>query len=148
MVSTKTLLLKHYYRRQGFLSRARKKPININIFGGPVSGTNRNGPWDKWDPSRDKMGPVPGTNRPFLCLIPQSNRHFVPFVPGTGGGSSLGTIVPQGPSEKCLCVFPFIGFFFCSPLSRYFCREACPLFGRKSYIRYQFRITMRLPFVS
>ena len=45
--------------------RARKKPININILGGTVSGTNRNRPWDKWDPPRDKMGPVPGTNRPF-----------------------------------------------------------------------------------
>ena len=44
-----------------------EKPININIFGGTVSGsrTNRNRPWDKWDPSRDKMGRVPGTNRPF-----------------------------------------------------------------------------------
>ena len=36
--------------------RAKKKPININIFGGTVSGTNRNRPWDKWDPSQ-----VPGT---------------------------------------------------------------------------------------
>ena len=28
-----------------------EKPININIFGRTVSGTNRNRPWDKWDPS-------------------------------------------------------------------------------------------------
>ena len=32
-------------------NRERKKPININIFGRTVSGTNRNRPWDKWDPS-------------------------------------------------------------------------------------------------
>ena len=30
-----------------------------------VSGTNRNRPWDKRDPARDKLGPVPGTNQPF-----------------------------------------------------------------------------------
>ena len=47
-------------------NRAKKKPININIFGGTVSGTNRNRPWDtNGTPPRDKMGPVPGTNRPF-----------------------------------------------------------------------------------
>ena len=45
-----------------------KKPININILGGTVSGTNRNRPWDK-------TGPLPGTNGDpsglFLFLAPQ-----------------------------------------------------------------------------
>ena len=47
-------------------SPARKKPIDINIFGGTVSRTNRNRPRDKMGPlPGTKMGPVPGTNRPF-----------------------------------------------------------------------------------
>ena len=36
-----------------------KKPININIFGRTVSGTNRNRPWDKWDPSPGQNGTRP-----------------------------------------------------------------------------------------
>ena len=28
-----------------------ENPMNINMLGGTVSGTNRNRPWDKWDPS-------------------------------------------------------------------------------------------------
>ena len=40
----------------------KKKPINIDILGGTVFGTNG-------DPSWDKLGPVPGTNRPFSVLF-------------------------------------------------------------------------------
>ena len=74
-----------------------KKTINTNIFGGTVSGTNRHRPWDKWDPSPGQNGTRPWDKPAFLCLIPQRNRHFVPFVPGTGWGFVPGTIVPQGP---------------------------------------------------
>ena len=57
--------------------------ININILGGTASGTNRDlslgqtGPTSPWD----KLGPV--------------SVYFhskLPFVPGTGGGSSLGRL--------------------------------------------------------
>ena len=39
--------------RNALSTRARKKPINIDILGGTVSGTNRNRPWDKRDVSCD-----------------------------------------------------------------------------------------------
>ena len=42
-----------------YVTLGKKKPININIFGGTVSGTNRNGPWDKWDPSPGQNGTRP-----------------------------------------------------------------------------------------
>ena len=58
-------------RLKARLSQARKKPININIFGGTVSGTNRNRPWDKWDPSPGQNGTRPWDKPAFLCLIPQ-----------------------------------------------------------------------------
>ena len=48
---------------------------------------NRNRPWDKRDPSLGQIGTHPWDKPAISCLIPQSNRHFVPFVPGTGGGS-------------------------------------------------------------
>ena len=72
----------------------KKKPININILGGTVFGTNRNRPWDKRDPSPGQIGNRPWDKPAFFCLIPQS--PFVPFVPGTGGGSSLRRLSPKG----------------------------------------------------
>ena len=74
------------------LIRARKKPINTNILGGTVSWTKMNRPWDKRDPSPGQIGTRPWDKPAFLCLIPQSNRHFGPFVPGTVGGLSLGRL--------------------------------------------------------
>ena len=93
------------------LIRARKKPINTNILGGTVSGTNRNRPWDKRDP-------IPGTN--WGPSLGQTGRFlfnstvkspFCPVCPWDGWGFVPGTIVPQGPSEKCLCVFCLLVFF-------------------------------------
>ena len=61
-----------YIRRAPqIITRARKKPININVFGGTVSGTNRNRPWDKWDPSPGQNGTRPWDKPAFLCLSPQ-----------------------------------------------------------------------------
>ena len=57
--------------QQLVMNRARKKPININIFGGTVSRTNRNRLWDKWDPSPGQNGTRPWNKPAFLCLIPQ-----------------------------------------------------------------------------
>ena len=90
--------------------RARKKPININTLGGTVSGTNRNHPWDKRDPSPGQTGTRPWDKPAVLCLITQENRHFVPFVPGTGGGLSPGRLSRKG-RQKNVYVFLFIGFF-------------------------------------
>ena len=44
-----------------------KKTISINIFGRTVSGTNRNRPWDKWDPSPEQNGTRPWDKPAFLC---------------------------------------------------------------------------------
>ena len=74
-------------------------------------GTNRNCPWDK-------PGPVPGTNWP--PSLGQTGRFLFnstvkspscPACPWDGWGFVPGTIVPQGRSEKCLCVFCLLVFF-------------------------------------
>ena len=52
--------------------------------------TNRNCPWDKEDQLVGQTGTRPWDKPSALCLIPREKRHFVPFVPGMGGGSSLG----------------------------------------------------------
>ena len=75
-----------------------------------MSGTNRNRPWDKWDPSPGQNGTRPWDKPAFLCLIPQRNRHFVPFVPGTGGGSSLERLSHKG-RQKNVYVFSVYWFF-------------------------------------
>ena len=46
-------------------TRARKKPININIWAGQSPGQTGTVPGTNGTPPRDKTGPVPGTNRPF-----------------------------------------------------------------------------------
>ena len=56
--------------------RQEKKPININILGGTVSGTNRNRPGDKRDPSPGPTGTCPWDKPAFFCLIPQSPEFF------------------------------------------------------------------------
>ena len=58
-------------------------------------------------PPRDKMGPVPGTNRPFL-FNSAVKSPFCLVCPWT--------IVPQGPSEKCLSVFCLLVFFRPQPM--------------------------------
>ena len=89
---------------------AHKQPININIFGGTVSGTNRNRPWDKWDPSSgQKRDPCLGQTG--LSLFNSTVKSpFCPVCPWDGWGFVPGTIVPQGPSEKCICVFCLLFF--------------------------------------
>ena len=91
-----------------------KKPININILGGTVSGTNRNRPWDN--------GPLPGTKwdpslgQTDLSLFNSTVKSlFCPVCPWDGRGFVPGTIVPRGPSGKCLCVFCLL-VFFCSQI--------------------------------
>ena len=81
--------------------------------GVPNFGTNRNRLWT--NPSLGQPGPVPGTNRdPSLRqtgrFLFNSNRHFVPFVPGTGPGLSLGRLPSKGRQKK---VFVFcVSCFF------------------------------------
>ena len=92
------------------LSRAKNQVVIINILGGTVSGTNRNRPWDKWDPSPGQNGTCLGTSWPFSLSNSTLKLLFCPVCPWDGWGFVPGTIVPQGPSEKCLCVFCFLAF--------------------------------------
>ena len=63
---------------------------------GPLPGT-------KWDPSLGQTG---------LSLFNSTVKSlFCPVCPWDGWGFVPGTIVPQGPSEKCLCVFCSLFFF-------------------------------------
>ena len=82
-----------------FPARAREKPININILGGTVSGTNRNRPGTNGTPPRDKLGPVPGTNRPSPVQF-HSKSAILSVCPGAGGGSSLGRLSHKGPQKN------------------------------------------------
>ena len=94
------------------------EPININILGGTVSGTNRNRPWDKWDLSLGQTG-TPSLGQTGLSLFNSTVKSpFCPVCPWDGWGFVPGTIVPQGPAEKCLCVFCLL--VFCSPQKRRF----------------------------
>ena len=113
LASTDRLGGPSYWAHQGghATTRARKKTININIFGGTVSGTNGTRP-------RDKMGPLPGTKwDPSLGQTSQTlfnstvKSPFCPVCPWDGWGFVPGTIVPQGLSEKCLCVLCLLVFF-------------------------------------
>ena len=74
---------------------------------------------DKQEPSLGQMGPLPGTKwdpslgQTGLFLLNSTVKSpFCPVCPWDGWGFIPGTIVPQGPSEKCLCVLCLL--FFCS----------------------------------
>ena len=79
----------------------------------------RDGVRDKQEPSLGQMGPLPGTNRDpsqgqtgrFL-FNSTVKSPFCPVCPWDGWGFVPGTIAPEGPSEKCLCVFCLL--VFCS----------------------------------
>ena len=73
-----------------------------------VPGTNGTPPWDK-------MGPVPGTNWPLSVEFHSKNRHFVPSVLGTSGGSSLGRLSHKG-HQKNVYVFSVYWFSFAPKL--------------------------------
>ena len=80
----------------------------------------RDGLRDKQEPSLGQMGPLPGTKwdpslgQTGLSLFNSTVKSLVcPVCPWDGWGFVPGTIVPQGPSEKCLCVFCLL-VCFCS----------------------------------
>ena len=77
-----------------------------------MSGTNRNRPWDKWDPSPGQSGTRhPSLRQTGLSLFNSTVKSpFCPVCPWDGWGFVPGTIVPQGPAEKCLCVFCLLVF--------------------------------------
>ena len=87
----------------------KKKPININMFGGTVFGTNRNRPWDK-------PGPVPGTKwDPSLrqtgrSLVELHSKIAILSRLSLGGGSSLGRSSRKG-RQKNVYVFSVCWFF-------------------------------------
>ena len=77
----------------------------------------RDGVRDKQEPSLGQMGPLPGTKwdpslgQTGLSLFNSTVRSpFCPVCPLDGWGFVPGTIVPQGPSEKCLCVLCLLVF--------------------------------------
>ena len=99
------------YTHNFIICRARKKPINHKHFG-------RNGVRDKQEPFLGQTGPLPGTNwdpslgQTGLFLFNSTvNVLFCPVCPWDGWGFVPGTIVPQGPSEKCLSVSCLLVFF-------------------------------------
>ena len=72
----------------------------------------RDGLRDKQEPSLGQMGPLPGTKwdpslgQAGLSLFNSTGKSpFCPVCPWDRWGFVPGTIVPQGPLEKCLCVF-------------------------------------------
>ena len=78
----------------------------------------RDGARDKHEPSPGQTGPLPGTNwdpslgQTGLFLFDSTVKPpFCPVCPWDGWGFVPGTIVPQGRSEKCLCVFCLLVFF-------------------------------------
>ena len=78
----------------------------------------RDGVRDKQEPSLGQTGPLPGTywdlslGQAGLFLFNSTvESPFCPVCPWDGWGFVPGTIVPQGPSEKCLCVFCLLVFF-------------------------------------
>ena len=88
-----------------------KKPINTNILDGTVSRTNRNRPWHKRDLSPGQIGTRPWDKPAFFLLDSKVKALFCPVWPWDGWGFVPGTIVPQGPSKKCLRVFCLLVFF-------------------------------------
>ena len=80
----------------------------------------RDGVRDKQEPSLGQMGPLPGTKwdpslgQTGLSLFNSTVKSpFCPVCPWDGWGFVPGTIVPQWPSEKCLCVL--CSWFFLAP---------------------------------
>ena len=78
---------------------------------------------DKQEPFLGQMGPLPGTKwDPSLGQTGLSRFSSTvkspccPVCPWDGWGFVPGTIVPQGPSEKCLCVFCLLFFLLPSVL--------------------------------
>ena len=77
----------------------------------------RDGLRGKQEPSLGQMGPLPGTKwdpslgQTGLSLFNSTVKSpFCPVCPWDGWGFVPGTIVPQGPSEKRLCVFCLLVF--------------------------------------
>ena len=98
------------HMRPDFTSRARKKTNKQKHF-------RRDGVRDKQEPSLGQMGPLPGTKwdpslgQTGLSLFNSTVKSpFCPVCPWDRWGFVPGTIVPQGPSEKCLCVFCLLFF--------------------------------------
>ena len=92
-------------------NRARRKPININILGGTVSGTNGTPSLGQTGPRPwDKLGPVPGTNRPFsvyfhskIAILSRLSLGLVGVCPWDD--------CPARAVRKIFMCFLFIGFF-------------------------------------
>ena len=117
---------KNFHKKTStFSTRDETKFFHREILGGgcPKEKTNkhkhfgRDGARDKHEPSPGQTGPLPGTNwdpslgQTGLFLFDSTVKSpFCPVCPWDVWGFVLGTIVPQGRSEKCLCVFCLLVF--------------------------------------
>ena len=102
--------------------RGRKKPININILGGTVSGTNRNRPWDKWDRSPGQIGPRPWDKPAFFVEFHSKVAILSRLSLGRVGVRPWDDC-PTKAFRKMFMCFLFIGFFrLQSELLRHFRR--------------------------
>ena len=57
--------------QQPYFQSGKEKPININILGRTLSGTNRNRPQDKRDPPLGQIAARLWDKPAVICLIPQ-----------------------------------------------------------------------------
>ena len=102
---------------------------SLSVFGKEKTNKHKHfrqdGVRDKQEPSLGQMGPLPGTKwdpslgQTGLSLFNSTVKSpFCPVCPWDGWGFVPGTIVPEGPSEKCLCVFCLLVSFApnCLPL--------------------------------
>ena len=100
-------------------ARARK-PININILGWILFGTNRNHPWDKHDLFLGQTGTRPWDKAAVFCLIP----HWIHSEIAILSRLSLGRVgvlpwadCPARAVRKMFMWFLFMVFFFSPPNS-------------------------------
>ena len=89
-------------RRCRSLDRARKTSKHKHL--------GRDGVRDKQEPSLGQTGPVCGTTVHSL-FSSTVKSPFCPVCPWDGWRFVPGTIVPQGPSEKCECVLCLLVIF-------------------------------------
>ena len=95
----------------------RQPDVSLGPLGNKHKHFRRDGVRDKQEPSLGQMGPLLGTKwdpslgQTGLSLFNSTVKSpFCPVCPWDRWGFVPGTIVPQGPSEKCLCVFCLLVF--------------------------------------
>ena len=89
------------------VTTGQKKPININILGGTVSGTNRNLPWDKQDPFLGQTG-THARDKLAVFFLFSSTAPFCPVCPWDRWGLSLGRLSRKGRRQINVLFIAFL----------------------------------------